>query len=104
MPRHLEREQIETWKTRTLRLLRRPSTLKRISAVMQKHYAYYRKHLQGDDLPAPEPGMSKHHYVEELGKMEKRAVMEGVPFAGTPVLFRERPAKPAAAAISGGGV
>jgi uncharacterized protein YbbK (DUF523 family) len=97
LPRHLEREQIETWRTRTLRLLRRPSTLKRISAVMQKHYAYYRKHLQGGDLPAPEPGMSKHHYVEELGKMEKRAVMEGVPFAGTPVLFRERPAaRPAA--------
>jgi len=90
LPRRLEPELIETWRSRTLRLLRRPSTLKRINAVMQKHYAYYRKQIGGDTLSAPEPELSKHRYVEELMEMEKRAFKEGFSFAGTPVLFRER--------------
>jgi uncharacterized protein YbbK (DUF523 family) len=92
LPRRLEEEMIEAWRSSVLRLLRRPSTLKRVNAVMQKHYAYYRKHLQGGDLAAPEPGLSKHRYVEELVEMEKRAFKEQFSFAGTPVLFRERPA------------
>ncbi len=91
-PKRFSREQAKAWKSSTLHLLRKPSTFKRISAVMQKHYAHYRKHFNPDaqELIAPAQEMSKHRFVEELLAMEKRAVTEGYDFGGAPVLFREQ--------------
>jgi uncharacterized protein YbbK (DUF523 family) len=94
LPRKWEPERVEAWKTRTLRLLRRPSTARRIGAVMQKHYAFYRRRMPGSEAAAPDPGLSRHGYVEQLVEMEQRAFREGIFFAGAPVLFREAGATP----------
>jgi uncharacterized protein YbbK (DUF523 family) len=100
LPKRLTRQAAEEWRSATLRLLRKPSTIKRITSVMMKHYAFYRKHFHpgaeadeeavpGEDITAPTADVSKYKYVEELLKMEKRAVTEGFDFEGAPVLYRE---------------
>jgi len=80
------------WKSATLRLLRKPFPFRRISSIMQKHYAHYRKHFnpEAGNMKAPVQEMSKYKIAEELLAMEKRAVLEGYDFAGVPVLFREK--------------
>ena len=115
MPKRFETSFAEEWRKRVLCLLRRPSSIERISAVMRKHFAYYRKHVAGgaeaagaartaagpgDAVPAsgqdgpeelptpPHPEMSRHKFVGELLEMEKRAVREDFLFGGTPVIFR----------------
>jgi hypothetical protein len=92
LPKRFSAALAQRWKSDTLKLIRKPSTLKRITAVMQKHYAHYRKHFDPSaaDVQAPTSDLSKHRYVEELNKMEKRAILEGFEFEGTPVLFRSR--------------
>lgn len=106
MPKRFETTFAEEWRKRVLYLLRRPSSIERISAVMRKHFAYYRKHVAGEaetadeagsedghggptELPRPpHPEMSRHKFVAELLEMEKRAVREDFLFGGTPVIFR----------------
>ena len=80
MPTRVSRELIESWRSRTPSLLRGPSTFRRITDVMQKHYAHYRKHIPslGEKPDAPSADLSK------------RAVPEGFTFGGTPVIFREQ--------------
>jgi uncharacterized protein YbbK (DUF523 family) len=56
MPKRFEVSFAEEWRKRVLRLLRRPSSIERISAVMQKHFAYYRKHVAGGTSPAEAAG------------------------------------------------
>jgi hypothetical protein len=92
LPGRFSQEQANAWKSATLRLLRKPSTFRRISSIMQKHYAHYRKHFNPEvqDLRAPVQELSKYKFVEELLAMEKRAVTEGYDFGGAPVLFREK--------------
>jgi uncharacterized protein YbgA (DUF1722 family) len=86
----LQKDEIEKWKSDTLQLLRKPSTLNRIKAVMQKHAAHYNKHFEGRSekvvIPTDEP--SKRKFVAHLTDMEKRAYLENYDFAGVPVLFR----------------
>lgn len=91
LPKKLTPEIASEWKSATLRLLRKPSTVKRISSVMLKHYAHYRKHFnpEAEELAAPAQELSKHKFIEQLWAMEKRAVSEGYDFEGAPVLFRE---------------
>jgi uncharacterized protein YbbK (DUF523 family) len=92
LPKRLSAEAVAEWRSATLRLLRRPSTLARITSVMQKHYAHYRKHFnpEAGDVRAPPKELSKHKFVEELLAMEKRAITENYDFEGAPVLFREK--------------
>jgi len=92
LPKRLSQQTAGEWKSATLRLLRKPSTFRRITAVMQKHYAHYRKHfnLEADGIEAPAAELSKYKFVEQLLAMEKRAVNEGYDFEGAPVLFREK--------------
>ena len=92
LPKRFSQNQADEWKSATLRLLRKPSPFRRISSIMQKHFAHYRKHFnpQATDIKAPAQEMSKHRFVEELIAMEKRAVLEGYDFGGAPVLFREK--------------
>jgi hypothetical protein len=87
------------WKHETLMLLRKPSDIKQIDTAMKKHFAYYRKHINpgsaaphaaGAVFEAPDRGMSKYKFVAALREMEKRAVLEGFLFAGTPVVYRGR--------------
>ncbi len=92
LPKRFSEEQGRQWKSATLRLLRKPSTFKRISSIMLKHYGHYRKHFnpEAEEVEAPVQEMSKHRFVDELRAMEKRAVAEGFDFEGAPVLFRDR--------------
>jgi hypothetical protein len=92
LPKRLTAESVGEWRSAVLRLLRKPSTFARITSIMQKHYAHYRKHFnpEAKQVQAPAGGLSKHKFVEELLAMEKRAVVEGYDFKGTPVLFREK--------------
>jgi uncharacterized protein YbbK (DUF523 family) len=92
LPKRFSREKAREWQSATLRLLRKPSTFTRITAVMQKHFAHYRKHFnpKAAEINAPAKELSKYKFVEELLTMEKRAVIEGYDFEGAPVLFREK--------------
>jgi hypothetical protein len=92
LPKRFSQDQADEWKSATLRLLRKPSSFRRIASIMQKHYAHYRKHFNpgASDIKAPIKELSKYKFVEELNSMEKKAVLEGYDFAGAPVLFREK--------------
>jgi hypothetical protein len=92
MPKRFSLVQARAWKSTMLRLLRKPSTFRRITSIMQKHYAHYRKHFNPEarELKAPAGELSKYKFVNELLAMEKRAVTEGYDFEGAPVLFREK--------------
>ena len=92
LPKRFSAQTAEQWKSATLRLLRKPSTFTRITSVMQKHWAHYRKHFNPEarDIKAPVKELSKHKFVEELLSREKKAVTEGYDFEGAPVLFREK--------------
>lgn len=90
LPGKLKPADIELWRGRTLDLLRRPSTLKRIQSVMFKHYAHYRKMfgLKVLEAQAPSDMLGKAAFVTELIKMERKAADQGYLFAGRPVLYR----------------
>ena len=92
MPKNFSRSFADQWRSDVLLLLRKPSTQARISSIMLKHYAHYRKHFnpEAGDIKAPRTDIAKHAYVEELRQMEKRAYLEGYDFAGTPVLYRAK--------------
>ncbi len=89
-PKRLTQEFISTWKTQAFQLLRRPSTLQRIQAVMVKHYAHYRKvfGLSVKDVAAPTLDVNKHAFIEELKKMERKAFDQGYLFVGHPIVYR----------------
>lgn len=90
MPKQLSRQYAERWRDDVLRLLRKQSTPRRIHAALQKHYAYYRKHIGAADLKviAPRIDQSKHAFVDAVVRMEARAFTEGFHFAGAPVFYR----------------
>jgi uncharacterized protein YbbK (DUF523 family) len=89
-PKKIDDGFIIRWKSDVLQLIRRPSTLKRIQAVMAKHYAHYRKHFNpgSTDVQAPDATRGKQIFVEELSKMERKAFSEGYHFAGRPILYK----------------
>ncbi len=78
------------FKKNVLMLLRKPSTLKRISIVMLKHYAYYRKHmgLGAGELSMPDSERGKKQFVEGLRELEKKSFKAGLRFGGYPVAYR----------------
>ncbi|UCD56118.1 MAG: DUF523 domain-containing protein [Candidatus Hydrogenedentota bacterium] len=92
MPRSFSRQFADDWRRDVLALLRKPSTFKRISSIMLKHYAHYRKHFNpsAKDVVAPMSTSAKRAFVRELHEMEKRAVLEDFDFGGAPVIFRAR--------------
>lgn len=81
---------IAEWKTETLRLLRQPSTFRKIVGIMTKHWGHYNKHFDGktEKIPSIDDEVGKAKFVEQINEMEKRAFLEGYGFAGTPVIFR----------------
>lgn len=86
----LTQEFVGEWKTQVFRLLRKPSTLSRIQAIMVKHYAHYRKTfgLKTQEVSAPSIFASRHEFVEDLEKMERKAFESGYFFAGKPISYR----------------
>lgn len=92
-PKKLTKEFIHNWKTEVLYLLRRPSTLKRIYGFMQKHWAFYKKHVD-ENLPEFEEvfydTLGKHKIVEQLQHLEVECFKQGVEFGGVPVMYRDK--------------
>ncbi len=87
LPKRVEQDVIDSWKRRTLMLLRRPSTIARIHTALQKHFAYY-KRQGGLDIEVPDREGAKYKFAAALLEMEKRSVTEDFFFAATPVIFR----------------
>jgi uncharacterized protein YbbK (DUF523 family) len=89
-PKKLTQEFMSSWKTQVFRLLRRPSTLKRIQAITVKHYAHYRKAfgLSVQEAAAPSLFVNKHEFIDELRKMERKAFDQGYLFVGHPIVYR----------------
>ena len=90
LPGKLAASDIEAWRDKVLELLRRPSTLRRIQAVMVKHYAHYRRTfgLKAPDLQAPSGMLGKAAFVAELVRMERKAADQAYLFVGRPVLYK----------------
>lgn len=90
LPERLDVKTVSDFKSDTLNLLRKPSTLKRIQQMMAKHYAHYRKHFDNADasVRVPKTQQAQAAFVAELIKMEHRAVNENYDFAGTPVIAK----------------
>lgn len=81
---------IAEWKSETLKLLRQPSTFRKIFGIMTKHWGHYNKHFEGktEKIPSLDDEVAKAKFVAQLNEMEKRAFIEGYGFAGVPVIFR----------------
>lgn len=89
LPRGFDAAAVELWRDAVLKLLRKPSSHKKITSIMNKHFAHYRRHIDPEGPVTPARELSKYKYVEELLAMEKRAVRGEFLFAGTPVIYRE---------------
>ena len=89
-PKRVDGGYMNSWKIRVLRLLRRPSELKRIYNVMAKHSAHYRKHFgyESEDVPPTSRLMGKQKYIEELERFERKAAEQNYVFSGHPVLYK----------------
>ncbi len=90
MPKSFAPVFTEQWRRDVLKLLRLPSTIGRIHSIMLKHFAHYRKHFNPSarEVKAPRTEIAKRAFVKELMEMEKRAILEGYDFGGTPVIYR----------------
>jgi len=90
LPKSIDQTHIEEWRSKTLRFLRQPTTLKRIQGNLQKHYKHYRKvcGLKPKDLDVPGAETGKQKFVDELKRAERRMAESGYSFAGNPVLYR----------------
>lgn len=90
MPKKLSAAFIDDWKTQILQLIRRPSTTPKIRSALQKHIAHYcRKSKKACDISPNAIRLGSRKLYQQLLDMEKRALLEGIEFAGTPVIFRE---------------
>lgn len=89
-PKKIDNDFIFTWKKDVLFLIRRPSKLNRIYSIMIKHYAHYRKQLglKPKEIQPPDITNGKRNFVEELAKMERRAIDQGYHFAGRPIIYK----------------
>jgi len=90
MPKAFAPEFVESWRMNVLRLIRQPSSFKRIHAIMLKHYAHFRRtfNISATVLKVPESTTGKTKFVEELNKLERLSVEKGYEFTGAPIIYR----------------
>lgn len=94
LPKDVSNDVLQSWKSRTLELLRRPSTIGRIHTALQKHFAFYKRQLESSDkdtalqIELPDREGAKYKFAASLLEMEKLSVNEDFFFAATPVIFR----------------
>jgi len=83
---------IQAFKTEALELLRKPSTVKRITNSLWKNYAHYRKTVGKtvEGINSPDFQRNITTIAKELTTMERKAVEDEVLFGTTPVLYREK--------------
>ncbi|HPN57010.1 MAG TPA: DUF523 domain-containing protein [Candidatus Omnitrophota bacterium] len=89
-PGKIDQPFISAWRRQALDLVRRPSQLNRIQAVMTKHYAHYRKQFgyKIADVAVPDSNLGKKNFIEALEKLERKAFEDGYHFSGNPVAYR----------------
>ena len=83
-------------------VLRKPSTTKRITNSLWKHYSHYRKQRGKtvDEIQSPEFRRNLTTIAKELTKMERTAVEDDYLFGASPVIYRDaRRLKPAAGIV-----
>lgn len=87
----LSNSQIEEWRNNVLLLLRQPSTYARIQSSIQKHYAFFKKHLPTKKMPVLpfDSFLNKHEFVDRLHQLEQEAYSRNIEFTAVPVLYRE---------------
>ncbi len=88
---------IREFKTESLDLLRKPSTVKRITNSLWKNYSYYRKTLGKtvEGVNSPEFQRNITSIAKELVTMERKALDDEVMFGTSPVMYREKRRMPA---------
>ena len=80
-------------------MLRKPSTVRRITNSQWKNYAHYRK-VAGktvDGINSPDFKRNVTSIAKELITMERKALEDEVLFGTTPVIYREKSRLPARA-------
>jgi uncharacterized protein YbbK (DUF523 family) len=89
--RHVDPAQMESLRTEILNTLRKPSTTKRITNSLWKHYAHYRK-ISGKSIPdiqAPDALRNITTIAAEVLLMERKALEDDVMNGTSPVLYRQ---------------
>jgi uncharacterized protein YbbK (DUF523 family) len=78
------------FKKNVFMLLRKPSTLERISGAMVKHYAHYKKYfgLKSKEITPPDSKRGRRQFIMRLRDAEKKAFEAGYYFGGHPVVYR----------------
>ena len=88
---------IREFKAEALELLRKPSTVKRITNSLWKNYSYYRKTVGKtvEGVNSPEFQRNITTIAKELVTMERKALDDEVMFGTSPVMYREKRRMPA---------
>ena len=83
---------ISQFQSEALTILRKPSTVKRITNSLWKNYAHYRKAAGKtvDEIHSPDFQRNITTIAQELITMERKALEDGILFGTTPVLYREK--------------
>jgi uncharacterized protein YbbK (DUF523 family) len=83
---------IGEFRTEALEILRKPSTVKRITNSLWKNYSHYRKTLGKtvEGINSPEFQRNITSVAKELVTMERKALDDEVMFGTSPVLYREK--------------
>ncbi len=87
-----DEEFIRQFKSEELEILRKPSTVKRITNSLWKNYSHYRKTMGKtvEGVNSPEFQRNITSIAKELVTMERKALDDGVMFGTTPVMYREK--------------
>jgi uncharacterized protein YbbK (DUF523 family) len=88
---------IREFKAEALEILRKPSTVKRITNSLWKNYSYYRKTMGKtvEGVNSPEFQRNITSIAKELVTMERKALDDEVMFGTSPVMYREKRRMPA---------
>ncbi len=83
---------IAGFKAQALDILRRPSTVRRITNSLWKNYSFFRKRLgkSVEGINTPDFQRNITTIAKELVTMERKALEDGVLFGTSPVIYREK--------------
>lgn len=90
LPKKFSQKQLDEIKNNILKLLRKPSNIRRIKASAEKQMSFLCKHMGVcyiEKLPSTES--AKRNFFERLIELEKDAVKKNINFGFIPVLYRE---------------
>lgn len=82
---------LERFKQEVIDILRKPSTTKRITNSLWKHYSHYRKERGKSVAEINSPAFRRNMttIAKELTRMERTAVEESYLFGASPVIYRD---------------